>query len=88
MDQIAAAPPQDIATQNAANANEAFLVNGSLSTGLQTDQNDFGLRAPVLGLQGLGGLQGAGVESVQRHLPFRGTRVRRHAVLAVPCGSA
>ncbi len=34
-----------------ANANEAFLVNGSLSNGLQTGQDDFGLRGPVFGMQ-------------------------------------
>jgi len=62
LDQIAAAAPQDTSPSSPANANEAFLVNGSLSNGLQTGQDDFGLRGPLLGLQGPGGLPGAGVE--------------------------
>jgi hypothetical protein len=63
LDQIAAAAPQDNAVANAGNANEAFLVNGSLSNGLQTGQEDFGLRGPVLGIQGPpGGLGGLGVQ--------------------------
>ncbi len=51
LDQIAASAPPDAALQSSANANEAFLVNGSLSNGLQTGQDDFGLRGPVLGIQ-------------------------------------
>jgi hypothetical protein len=62
LDQLAAAAPPDTAAPSSANANEAFLVNGSLSNGLQTGQEDFGLRGPVLGLQAPpGGLPGAGV---------------------------
>jgi len=62
LDQIAASPPQDATAQAPGNANEAFLVNGSLSNGLQTGQDDFGLRGPALGMQAPGGLPGAGVE--------------------------
>ena len=64
VDQIAAAPPPDIGTQNSGNANEAFLVNGTLSNGLQNGgQDDFGLRGPVMGMQGPpGGLGGLGVQ--------------------------
>ncbi len=64
VDQIAAAPPtEDVAPQSGANANEAFLVNGTLSTSLQNGQNDFGLRGPAQGFQGPpGGPGGAGVE--------------------------
>ena len=51
LDQIAASGPPDTAGQSSANANEAFLVNGSLSNGLQTGQDDFGLRGPVFGMQ-------------------------------------
>ena len=63
LDQIAAAAPQDNAPPQAtasSNANEAFLVNGSLSNGLQTGQDDFGLRGPVFGMQGPGGSAGSG----------------------------
>jgi trimeric autotransporter adhesin len=61
LDQIAASGPQDSVTPSTANANEAFLVNGSLSNGLQTGQDDFGLRGPALGLQaGQGGVPGLG----------------------------
>jgi trimeric autotransporter adhesin len=60
LDQLAASGPQDTTQPSSANANEAFLVNGSLSNSLQTGQNDFGLRGPVLGLQGpAGGFPGA-----------------------------
>jgi carboxypeptidase family protein/TonB-dependent receptor-like protein len=59
LDQIAATGPQDTTASASANANEAFLVNGSLSNGLQNDQNDFGLRGPVFGMQTPGGLPGA-----------------------------
>ena len=46
-------PPVAPAPQNAMeNSNEAFLVNGTLSNGLQNSQNDFGLRSPFLGLAG------------------------------------
>ncbi len=70
VDQLAAAPPPDIAPQNSANANEAFLVNGTLSTGLQNDQNDFGLRGPLLGMQGPpGGLGGLGVQGQPGGVP-------------------
>ncbi len=62
LDQIAASTPQDTTAQTPGNANEAFLVNGSLSNGLQTGQDDFGLRGPVFGMQTPGGLPGAGVE--------------------------
>jgi trimeric autotransporter adhesin len=63
VDQLAAAPPPELTQQNSANANEAFLVNGTLSTGLQNGQTDFGLRGPILGLQGPpGGLGGLGVQ--------------------------
>ncbi|MBV9769250.1 MAG: TonB-dependent receptor, partial [Bryobacterales bacterium] len=51
VDQIAAAAPPDNATAATANANEAFLVNGSISNSLQTGQDDFGLRGPVVGMQ-------------------------------------
>jgi len=61
LDQLAASAPQDIAQPPSANANEAFLVNGSLSNGLQTGQDDFGLRGPVFGMQTPGGLAGATV---------------------------
>jgi hypothetical protein len=61
LDQLAASAPQDIAQPPSANANEAFLVNGSLSNGLQTGQDDFGLRGPVFGIQTPGGLAGATV---------------------------
>jgi hypothetical protein len=65
VDQIAAAPPPDVGSQNPGNANEAFLVNGTLSTGLQNGQDDFGLRGPALGMQGPpgGGLGGLGVQA-------------------------
>jgi len=69
VDQIAAAPPPDAAPQNAANANEAFLVSGSLSTGLQNGQDDFGLRGPALGPQGPGLPGGAGVEGQPAGVP-------------------
>jgi hypothetical protein len=69
LDQIAASAPQDATPQAAGNANEAFLVNGSLSNGLQTGQDDFGLRGPVLGMQGPGGLPGAGVEGQPGGIP-------------------
>jgi len=72
VDQLAAAPPPDIAAQSSTNANEAFLVNGTLSTGLQNGQDDFGLRGPALGLQGppggLGGL-GAGAQGQAAGVP-------------------
>jgi len=61
LDQLAASAPQDIAQPPSANANEAFLVNGSLSNGLQTGQDDFGLRGPGFGIQTPGGLAGATV---------------------------
>ncbi len=44
-------------------------MNGSLSNGLQTGQDDFGLRGPLLGLQGPGGLPGAGVEGQPGGVP-------------------
>ena len=72
LDQIATSAPQDNATPSAnaaSNANEAFLVNGSLSTGLQTGQDDFGLRGPVLGMQAPGGLPGVGVEGQPGGIP-------------------
>jgi hypothetical protein len=71
VDQIAEAPPPDIAGANSANANEAFLVNGTLSTGLQNGPNDFGLRGPVLGMQGPpgGGLGGLGVQGQPGGVP-------------------
>lgn len=69
VDQLAAAAPQDNAPPPSANANEAFLVNGSLSNGLQTGQDDFGLRGPLLGLQGPGGLPGAGIEGQPGGIP-------------------
>jgi trimeric autotransporter adhesin len=70
VDQIAEAPPPDIAGANSANANEAFLVNGTLSTGLQNGQNDFGLRGPLLGMQGPpGGLGGLGVQGQPGGVP-------------------
>jgi hypothetical protein len=70
VDQLAAAPPPDITAQNSANANEAFLVNGTLSTGLQDGQNDFGLRGPALGMQGPpGGLGGLGVQGQPGAVP-------------------
>ncbi len=62
LDQMAASAPQDTSTPSSANANEAFLVNGSLSNGLQTGQDDFGLRGPVLGMQAPGGFPGTGIE--------------------------
>jgi len=69
LDQIAAAAPQDNAPP-AGNANEAFLVNGSISNGLQTGQDDFGLRGPVLGIQAApGGLPGAGLEGQPGGIP-------------------
>jgi hypothetical protein len=61
LDQLAASAPQDMAQPPSANANEAFLVNGSISNGLQTGQDDFGLRGPVFGMQTPGGLAGATV---------------------------
>jgi trimeric autotransporter adhesin len=72
VDQLAAAPPPDIAApQNGANANEAFLVNGTLSTSLQDGQNDFGLRGgPAQGFQGPpGGVGGAAVEGQPGGVP-------------------
>ena len=73
LDQIAASAPPDAAPQSSANANEAFLVNGSLSNGLQTGQDDFGLRGPALGIQGApGGLPGAGVEGQPGGIPGAG----------------
>ena len=55
LDQLAASGPQDTTQPSSANANEAFLVNGSLSNSLQNGQNDFGLRGPAFGLQGPAG---------------------------------
>ena len=72
LDQIAAAAPQDNAPPPAtasSNANEAFLVNGSLSNGLQTGQDDFGLRGPVFGIQAPGSLPGAGIEGQPGGIP-------------------
>jgi hypothetical protein len=70
VDQIAAAPLPDVAPQDTANANEAFLVNGTLSTGLQNGQDDFGLRGPALGIQGPpGGLGGLGVQGQAGGVP-------------------
>lgn len=69
VDQLAAAAPRDNAPPPSANANEAFLVNGSLSNGLQSGQDDFGLRGPLLGLQGPGGLPGAGIEGQPGGIP-------------------
>jgi len=69
LDQIAAAAPQENAPPSSANANEAFLVNGSLSNGLQTGQDDFGLRGPALNIQAPGGLPGAGVEGQPGAVP-------------------
>jgi len=69
LDQIAASAPSDNTPASPANANEAFLVNGSLSNGLQTGQDDFGLRGPVLGMQAPGGLPGAGVEGQPGAIP-------------------
>jgi len=69
LDQIAASTPQDITAQAPGNANEAFLVNGSLSNGLQTGQDDFGLRGPAFGIQNPGGLPGAGVEGQPGGVP-------------------
>jgi hypothetical protein len=69
LDQIAASLPQDTTAQATGNANEAFLVNGSLSSGLQTGQDDFGLRGPVFGMQTPGGLPGAGVEGQPGGVP-------------------
>jgi Carboxypeptidase regulatory-like domain/TonB dependent receptor-like, beta-barrel len=64
VDQIAAAPPpEDNTPQTTASANEAFLVNGSLSGGLQNGQNDFGLRGPVMEMQlPPGGVPGLGAD--------------------------
>jgi carboxypeptidase family protein len=62
LDQIAAAAPQENAPAPSANANEAFLVNGSISNSLQTGQDDFGLRGPVMQIQAPpGGQPGLGV---------------------------
>jgi hypothetical protein len=62
LDQIAAAAPQENAPASSANANEAFLVNGSISNGLQNGQDDFGLRGPVMQIQAPpGGQPGLGV---------------------------
>ncbi|MGD0130847.1 MAG: TonB-dependent receptor [Bryobacteraceae bacterium] len=69
LDQLAASAPQDMAQPPAANANEAFLVNGSISNGLQTGQDDFGLRGPVFGIQTPGGLAGATVEGQPGGVP-------------------
>lgn len=69
LDQLATAAPQDTAPPSSANANEAFLVNGSLSNGLQTGQDDFGLRGPLFGIQAPGGLPGAGVEGQPGGIP-------------------
>ncbi len=33
------------------NSNEAFLVNGTISTGLQSGQDDFGLRGPMMDMR-------------------------------------
>lgn len=57
LDQLAAAPPPENAAATSGNANEAFLVNGSLSNSLQTGQNDFGLRGPMMDIQLAPGLQ-------------------------------
>lgn len=70
VDQVAAAPPSESAPENSASANEAFLVNGTLSTSLQNGQNDFGLRGPLLGPLGLaGGPGGAAVEGEPGGVP-------------------
>jgi hypothetical protein len=69
LDQIAASAPQDTTPQASGNANEAFLVNGSLSNGLQSGQDDFGLRGPVFGMQAPGGLPGATVEGQPGGVP-------------------
>ena len=67
---ISAQPPS-------ANANEAFLVNGSFSNGLQTGQDDFGLRGPVFGIQTPGGLAGSGRRRPAWRRPRRSRRSRR-----------
>jgi trimeric autotransporter adhesin len=61
-DPSAATPaPQDESAQTSEGGNEAFLVNGTLSGGLQNGQDDFGLRGPVDQIQGPpGGFPGAG----------------------------
>ncbi len=59
------------------NANEAFLVNGSLSNGLQTGQDDFGLRGPVLGMQAPRWTAGSGVEGQPGGVPGSGGPARR-----------
>ena len=55
-------------------ANEAFLVSGTLSSGLQSGQDDFGLRGPMMemqaGLNGPPGLNGQpGAEGQQQGQP-------------------
>ncbi len=67
LDRIEAAAPQSEAPAVPGNdsANEAFLVNGTLSSSLQTGQNDFGLRGPGLDAFGPpGGLPGVGGDGV------------------------
>jgi hypothetical protein len=66
LDQIAAAPPPESNTQPADNANEAFLVNGTLSNGLQNGQNDFGLISPF---GGFGGPPAFGADGQPGQLP-------------------
>ena len=59
LEQLETAPPPPDTAAAVGNANEAFLVNGTLSNGLQNGQNDFGLRGPFLG-GGPGGFGGPG----------------------------
>lgn len=48
---LGAPPPLDGAARSD-NSNEAFLVNGTLSNGLQSGQDDFGLRGPMMEMRG------------------------------------
>ena len=55
---VTEAPAMPALQTGAENSNEAFLVNGTLSNGLQNSQNDFGLRGPFMEMSAFGGPPG------------------------------
>ena len=67
LDQLEAPPPSPESGAGTGNANEAFLVNGTISNGLQNAQNDFGIRGPFPG--GPGAFGGPGLTAQQPGQP-------------------
>jgi hypothetical protein len=51
-------PPTPDMSGRPDSSNEAFLVNGTLSNGLQSGQDDFGLRGPMMDMRGFNGQPG------------------------------